>query len=112
MIIDPQTTEEVTAKELAAWLAEATSAPLLIDCRENDEWDYNQLPTATHIPLGMLLQRTDFHATRPVVVYCHHGIRSLHATRHLRRCGTVACFSLAGGIHAWSQEVDPQVPIY
>ena len=111
MNLDPQSTEEISATELAGWLQEAT-APLLIDCRESDEWDYNRIPAATHLPLGLLLQRSDFLSPRQVVVYCHHGIRSLHATRHLRRCGAEQSFSLAGGIHAWSKLVDPTVPLY
>lgn len=111
MNLNPHETEEITATDLAAWLAEP-SPPLLIDCREMDEWDFNRIPAATHLPLGLLLERTDFAAGRPVVVYCHHGMRSLHATRHLRRCGSEHCFSLAGGIHAWSQLVDPGVPLY
>jgi rhodanese-related sulfurtransferase len=111
MNLEPEVTEEISATALASWLQEP-EPPLLIDCRELDEWDYNRLPTATHIALGILLERTDFHSSRSVVVYCHHGIRSLHATRHLRRCGAEHCFSLAGGIHVWSHSVDPSVPVY
>jgi adenylyltransferase/sulfurtransferase len=47
-----------------------------------------------------------------LVVYCHHGVRSLSAAAYLRRLGHVNVRSLAGGIDAWSCEVDPAVPRY
>jgi adenylyltransferase/sulfurtransferase len=49
---------------------------------------------------------------KPMVIYCHHGMRSLHATRWLRQHGRQNVFSLAGGIQRWSDEIDPQVPTY
>jgi rhodanese-related sulfurtransferase len=47
----------------------------------------------------------------PLVVMCHHGMRSAHAVHHLREAGYDA-LNLAGGIDAWSREIDPQVPFY
>jgi rhodanese-related sulfurtransferase len=46
------------------------------------------------------------------VVYCHHGIRSLSGANLLERHGLTNVVSLAGGIDAWSLEIDPQVPRY
>jgi len=51
-------------------------------------------------------------ADRPVVVYCHSGTRSAHATRFLRAQGLGRVYNLAGGIDAWSRIVDPAVPRY
>ena len=47
-----------------------------------------------------------------VVVYCHHGVRSLSGASMLARAGLKNVVSLAGGIDAWSREVDPGVPRY
>jgi rhodanese-related sulfurtransferase len=49
---------------------------------------------------------------RPVVVYCHHGVRSLQVVNWLREQGVEACQSMAGGIDRWSLEIDPSVPRY
>ena len=46
-----------------------------------------------------------------VVVYCHHGVRSLHAAHFLLSKGLEAV-SLAGGIDAWSRQIDPKIPVY
>jgi rhodanese-related sulfurtransferase len=48
----------------------------------------------------------------PLIVYCHHGVRSLNVVQWLREQGLEACQSLAGGIDAWSLTVDPSVPRY
>ena len=50
--------------------------------------------------------------TERVVVYCHHGMRSMQATQFLRARGHQYVFSMAGGIDAWSAEIDPAVPRY
>jgi adenylyltransferase/sulfurtransferase len=47
-----------------------------------------------------------------VVAYCHHGIRSLSAANFLEQQGVTPVFSLAGGIDAWSLQVDSKVPRY
>jgi rhodanese-related sulfurtransferase len=47
-----------------------------------------------------------------MVIYCHHGIRSLNATRWLRSHGLSQVFSMSGGIHQWSNDIDPAVPLY
>ena len=47
-----------------------------------------------------------------VVVYCHHGIRSLSGAAILEMNGIPEAYSLAGGIEAWSQLIDPTVPRY
>jgi monothiol glutaredoxin len=49
---------------------------------------------------------------RSIVVYCHHGVRSLNAAEVLAAQGFRDVYNLVGGIDAWSQEVDPDVPRY
>jgi rhodanese-related sulfurtransferase len=50
-------------------------------------------------------------AERPVVVLCHHGVRSYHAAAFLDSVGIPAA-SLRGGIEAWAADVDPRMPRY
>ncbi|MEM9018801.1 MAG: rhodanese-like domain-containing protein, partial [Verrucomicrobiota bacterium] len=49
---------------------------------------------------------------KPLIVYCHHGMRSLHATNYLREQGASKTWSLAGGIDLWSSQIDPDIPRY
>ena len=48
----------------------------------------------------------------PVAFHCHHGIRSRHAAEQLLREGFRNVYNVEGGIDAWSQEIDPNVPRY
>ena len=47
-----------------------------------------------------------------LIVFCHHGVRSLNVVHWLREQGVEACRSMAGGIDRWSLEIDPKVPRY
>lgn len=113
---------EITAPDLASRLA-ATSPvrPLvLIDCREPDEWAIARIPGSTLIPLGTLLHNPadaaadllDQHPDADIVIYCHHGVRSLRAALALRASGLTNALSLAGGIDHWSHTIDPSIPTY
>ena len=86
---------------------------LLVDVRQPEEHAFCALPDSVLIPLGELMARVE--EVQPegatVVVYCHHGVRSLSGAAILRRAGIEAA-SLAGGIDRWSQTVDPGVPRY
>lgn len=46
------------------------------------------------------------------IFMCHHGIRSLNAAAHFAQQGFKNVYSMSGGIHAWSLEVDPSIPTY
>lgn len=85
----------------------------LIDVREDWEAAIARLPNAIHMPLRGLDGRIgELDPKRPTVVYCHHGIRSLHAALALRSRGFVDVRSLTGGIERWATEVDPEVERY
>jgi adenylyltransferase/sulfurtransferase len=87
----------------------------MIDVRQPWESDVARLPGSLLIPLNELPQRLQEVPNEPtvtVVVYCHHGVRSLSAVTYLQRLGYLHVRSLAGGIDAWSCEVDPAVPRY
>jgi adenylyltransferase/sulfurtransferase len=88
---------------------------LLVDVRQPWEHELCALPNDVHIPLDQLAERADEIMPTPntlVVTYCHHGIRSLNAAAILEQLGHARVASLAGGIDAWSQLVDVNVPRY
>ena len=112
---DPDEREEVGPSEVAR-LAERIAARevILVDCRESEEWSIAHLPGARLVPLsefpGAATLLID--SGLPCIVYCHHGMRSLRATRWLRAQGLVKTFSMAGGIDRWAEEIDPSTPRY
>lgn len=84
-----------------------------LDVREPWEYDLARIEGAKLIPLGDLQQRTqELDPESEIIVYCHHGVRSFHATMFLRQMGFAKVQNLAGGIDAWSLRVDSSVPRY
>jgi adenylyltransferase/sulfurtransferase len=108
----PEPDREVLAQQVAGWLQSGT--PLqLIDVREPHEWQMARLEGAILIPLRELPGHlSEIPTDRAVVVYCHHGVRSLHAVNYLRGEGLTTATSLRGGIDAWSREIDGDVARY
>ncbi len=106
---------EISPNRLAELLAgPAESRPALLDVRFPDEHAWVALPDSLLIPLPELEERADELEAlrgRPVVVYCHHGVRSLDGTAYLRANGLDAV-SLRGGIDLYSRTVDPSLPRY
>ena len=94
-----------------------SSQALLLDVREQWEVDVAAivLPgvAAKHIPMGRIPERLDeLDPAQSIVCICHHGVRSLQVVAFLERHGFESVYNLAGGIDAWSVEVDPTVPRY
>jgi rhodanese-related sulfurtransferase len=87
----------------------------LVDVRQPWEHELVRLGDEVLMPLGEIADRHD-EITPPdgalVVTYCHHGVRSLNAAAMLERIGHARVASLAGGIDAWSQLIDPSLPRY
>jgi len=88
----------------------------LIDVREPNEFALARIEGSELIPMRQVpgeLQRLEGRADEaPLIVFCHHGVRSLNVVNWLRGQGLEACQSMAGGIDAWSLVVDPSVPRY
>ena len=87
----------------------------LLDVREPPEHEHCRLPGSVLIQLGELSHRVadvDPPPGSTVVVYCHHGVRSLSGAAILEANGVKDAYSLAGGIEAWSTLIDPSVPRY
>lgn len=106
---------EISPPELAARLeGPAEARPALLDVRFAHEHEYVALPGSVLIPLPELEERADeleALRARPVVVYCHHGVRSLDGAAFLRALGLDAV-SLRGGIDLYARLVDPRLPRY
>ncbi len=106
---------EIEPNELQALLAEREATPFrLIDCREQEEFTLCHLGGSELMPLSEFAEHVAGIGSpdEPIVVYCHHGMRSLQATQYLRARGHAHTFSLRGGIDAWSSEIDGSVPRY
>ncbi|QQS33818.1 MAG: hypothetical protein IPM50_04370 [Acidobacteriota bacterium] len=105
--------EQITAIELKQRL-DAGDDIQLIDVRQPDEYEFAKIPGARLIPLGEVLQRmSEIDPNRETVVHCKMGGRSARAIEALQQAGfTGKLVNMAGGITAWSNDVDPNVPKY
>ena len=95
---------EVTPEEA---IAEVAAGTVLIDVREQDEWDAGHAPDARLLPLSELQQRVaEVPADTRLLIVCHSGMRSLRATAFLRGQGYDAV-NVGGGMMAWSAAGGP-----
>ncbi|MGC8501336.1 MAG: rhodanese-like domain-containing protein [Leptospirillia bacterium] len=86
---------------------------VIIDVRENWEHSRVKLPDALHIPLAELPRKlSGIDKEKDVVVYCHHGTRSLQACHFLKKMGFERVKNLTGGIDAYALHVDKTLPRY
>jgi len=92
----------------------ASGEPLvLLDIRESYELLLSRLENAVNIPLSQMDARwREIPSDQPVVVFCHHGIRSVRLILRLQAQGRANLINLEGGIDAWSREVDASIPRY
>src|SRR5882762_342577 len=85
----------------------------LIDVREPIEYEIARIDGAKLFPLGEITERLDeLKRERPIVVHCHSGKRSAQAVQLLQQRGFAKVYNLEGGIDAWSDQIDPNVPKY
>jgi rhodanese-related sulfurtransferase len=86
----------------------------LIDVREAWEYSVTHVDGSLHMPMAQVPNRApvELNTGERLIVLCHHGVRSLRVTEWLRKQGFDQAQSLAGGIEAWSLEIDPEVPRY
>ncbi|MBB1075461.1 sulfurtransferase [Rhodoferax sp. 4810] len=104
---------QLMPSELATFLRTSPEPPLLLDVREPWEFSICQFDNAQLVPMRQipdLLPTLD--PDRPVVVICHHGIRSQQVARYLEHHGLRQVINLRGGIDAWAREVDFSMPTY
>jgi adenylyltransferase/sulfurtransferase len=103
---------DLGARELAARLSRGEDLDM-VDVREPFEHEIARIAGSRLIPLRTLPARVaELDPRREIVLYCHHGWRSLRALELLRQAGFPRLRNLRGGIDAWSREVDPATPRY
>jgi sulfur-carrier protein adenylyltransferase/sulfurtransferase len=88
---------------------------LLLDVREQKEYDIARIPGSTLVPLSVIQQRVselEDMKDREIVIHCKLGGRSMQACQFLESLGFKNLVNLTGGITAWSEQVDPGVAKY
>lgn len=91
----------------------SASPPQLVDVREPWEWEVVRIAGSRLIPLSVLGDRLgELDAGQPIVTVCHHGLRSLTAVAILSAAGFENVRSLAGGVAAWTDQVEPGLTRY
>ena len=105
-------THEITVHELKA-KREAGAPFVLLDVREPEEVEFVHIAGAVHIPMGEIPGRLhELDPDQEIIVYCHHGVRSMHVVNFLLQRDFENVKNLTGGIDAWAVEVDPGMPRY
>lgn len=105
---------EISCEEVRQ-LQQSDTEFALVDCREADEFELCRIDGASLAPMSELRDRLtelEPHRGQRIVVHCHHGGRSLRVAMFLRQQGFQQAQSMAGGIDAWSERIDPAVPRY
>jgi rhodanese-related sulfurtransferase len=105
---------EIQPYELSE-LRQSSESHRLVDCREDDEFYICKIDGAKLVPLSQwaeiaMPQLPD--RSERIIIYCHHGVRSMRATQFLRQHGYSHVQSLHGGIDLWSEMIDQTVPRY
>jgi rhodanese-related sulfurtransferase len=108
--------QQLYPAQIADWASQQAQRPVLLDVREG--WE---LQTASakpealdllHMPMQTIPARLhELDKTRPIACLCHHGGRSMQVASFLMQHG-FEVVNVAGGIHAWSAQVDPSIPVY
>ena len=106
LVITPQESRE---------LIESANPVRLIDCREADEYAICKIDHAELLPYSNFFH--DYSSklrdkNETILIYCHHGMRSLRAAEYLSQLGYTSVRSISGGIEAWAREIDPGMPRY
>lgn len=113
--------DAIAPADLPTWARQCAAAglgtPVVLDVREPWEVQLASVRadgfTLLTIPMGSVAQRvSEIPREQPVACLCHHGRRSAQVALFLLGQGFAAVLNISGGIHAWSQELDPSVPQY
>lgn len=110
---------QISPSQLPAWLASVQQhgQPVVLDVREPHELALASIQADGFallcIPMGLIPPRlSELDPSRPVACLCHHGGRSMQVASFLSARGFTHVANIAGGINAWSAEVDERIPRY
>jgi rhodanese-related sulfurtransferase len=102
----------ISVFELADW-RQSDRPHVVLDVREPGEVDICRIEDSLHIPMSQVPARlAELPVDAPLVVMCHHGMRSLRVVNFLRGAGLENAVNLEGGIDAWAAEIDPELNRY
>ena len=108
--------QQIYPAQIAEWASQQEQRPVLLDVREG--WEVQTASAQPegmdllHIPMQTIPARLhELDKTRPIACLCHHGSRSMQVASFLMQHG-FEVVNVAGGIHAWSAQVDPSIPVY
>ncbi|WP_299510961.1 rhodanese-like domain-containing protein [uncultured Limnohabitans sp.] len=108
--------EQLYPSQIAEWATQQAQRPVLLDVREG--WELQTASTQPegldllHMPMQTIPARLhELDKTRPIACLCHHGMRSMQVASFLLQHG-FQVVNVAGGINAWSAQVDPSIPVY
>lgn len=105
-------TDDITVEQLKA-MSDRREDFVLVDVRDPDEFAICEIAGSTKLPLPELPNRfAELPKDKLIVLHCHSGGRSARALKFLRQQGFTKLKNLAGGIHAWSEKIDPTVSQY
>lgn len=110
--------QQVRPSEVPELVSQALPVPwLLLDVRETFEFRHAAIrldgAQTLQMPMNEVPGRiAELDPAQPILCICHHGVRSAQVVAFLERAGFESVYNLAGGIDAWSQQVDPSVPRY
>jgi rhodanese-related sulfurtransferase len=110
---------QVRPSELSTWLKAASThgTPVVVDVRETSELRLASVKPVgfdlLSIPMGEIAARiNELDPQRAIACLCHHGGRSMQVAAFLQNKGYANVVNIAGGINAWSGELDPTIPRY
>ncbi len=102
----------ISAEQLKARL-DSGEKPVLLDVREDWEYETCHIENSTHINMSAVNQMLEkLVPTDETVVICHHGMRSFQVGNYLENNGFSNIINLEGGIDAWAKTVDPDMAQY
>ena len=111
--------DQIRPGQLAAWLQTMRmhGEPVVLDVREPHELQMASVRadgfTLLTIPMGVIPPRlNELDPHQPIACLCHHGARSMQVAAFLQSRGFEHVANIAGGIHAWSDELDSSVARY
>jgi len=112
--------DQIRPRELASWITRHQDAgpAVVLDVREPGELRTASIGagedfTLLAIPMGSVPPRlSELDPETPIACLCHHGGRSMQVAQFLHQQGFTRVANIAGGIHAWADELDPTIPRY